>query len=55
MANERKTEEIVRQHFQKFGDEVTVEEQSSDSPQINKGNYILESTQCLCFPFKLPL
>ncbi len=36
MANERKTEEIARQHFQKFGDEVTVEEQSSDSPQINK-------------------
>ena len=36
MANERKTEEIVRQHFQKFGDEVTVEEQASDSPKINK-------------------
>ena len=36
MANERKTKEIVRQHFQKFGDEVTVEEQASDSPQINK-------------------
>ena len=36
MANERKTAEIVRRHFQKFGNEVTLAEQSSDSPQINK-------------------
>ncbi len=36
MANERKTEEIVRRHFQKFGGDVIVEEQSSDSPQIDK-------------------
>lgn len=36
MTNERKTESIVRDHFYKFKDEIFIEEQSSDSPNINK-------------------
>ena len=36
MANERKTEAIVRNHFNKFSDTVTIEEQSSDNPRIRK-------------------
>lgn len=35
MANERKTEEIVRSHFKCYS-EIIVEEQRSDNPQINK-------------------
>ena len=35
MANERKTESIVRSHFHKF-DWIIVEEQSSENPTINK-------------------
>jgi hypothetical protein len=34
--NERKTEAIVRNHFQKFLDKVIIEEQKSDSPKIKK-------------------
>jgi type I restriction enzyme M protein len=36
--NERKTENIVRQHFQKdkLFSEITLEEQSSNSPRITK-------------------
>lgn len=36
MANERKTEAIVRDHFRKYTDQIVLEEQSSDSPKINK-------------------
>ena len=36
MANERKTENIVRSHFQEFIDQIVVEEQSSDNPKIRK-------------------
>jgi len=36
MANERKTENIVRQHFNKYIDEITIEEQSSDNLKIKK-------------------
>lgn len=36
MVNERKTEAIVRQHFQKFSDDIILEEQSSDNPKIKK-------------------
>ncbi len=36
MANERKTEQIVRKHFERFANEITIEEQSSDIPKINK-------------------
>ncbi len=36
MANERKTEQIVRKHFEKFSDNIIIEEQSSDIPKINK-------------------
>ncbi len=35
MANERKTEEIVRTHFRQF-DNLVIEEQKSDNPKINK-------------------
>jgi type I restriction enzyme M protein len=35
MANERKTENIVRKHFTKFSN-ITIEEQKSDSPKIDK-------------------
>jgi hypothetical protein len=31
MVNERKTENIVRQHFNKYLKEITIEEQSSDN------------------------
>lgn len=36
MANERKTENIVRSHFEQFKDIVSIEEQSSDSSKIDK-------------------
>lgn len=36
MANERKTEQIVRSHFEKTSDIVCIEEQSSDIPKIDK-------------------
>jgi len=36
MANERKTEQIVRSHFEKDIDVITIEEQSSDIPKIDK-------------------
>ena len=34
--NERKTESIVRKHFEKFHDVIIIEEQSSDNPKIKK-------------------
>lgn len=34
--NERKTEDIVRRHFQKYENEIIIEEQSSDNPKIKK-------------------
>lgn len=36
MANERKTENIVRTHFEIFKDIIHIEEQSSDNDKINK-------------------
>jgi type I restriction enzyme M protein len=36
MANERKTEKIVRSHFENFTDLIEVEEQISDNAKINK-------------------
>ena len=36
MPNERQTEAIVRRHFSAYEDEVTIEEQGSDSPRIAK-------------------
>ena len=36
MANERKTEGMVRTHFQKFLDFINIEEQISDYPKIQK-------------------
>ncbi len=36
MANERKTENIVREHFNRFRDFLIIEEQSSDVPKIDK-------------------
>ena len=36
MANERKTENIVRTHFNQFLTEIEIEEQKSDYPKINK-------------------
>ena len=36
MANERKTESIVRSHFEKFRDLIDIEEQASDIPKIDK-------------------
>lgn len=36
MANERKTEKIVRSHFEKFNDIIHIEEQASDNPKIDK-------------------
>lgn len=36
MANERKTERIVRSHFEKFDNIVHIDEQSSDNAKINK-------------------
>lgn len=36
MANERKTEVIVRNHFNKYLSDINIEEQKSDNPKINK-------------------
>ena len=36
MANERKTETIVRKHFNNFLDVIDIEEQKSDNPKIDK-------------------
>lgn len=36
MANERKTEIMVRNHFHPFLDTIEVEEQKSDNLKINK-------------------
>ncbi|MBI4653032.1 N-6 DNA methylase [Candidatus Kuenenbacteria bacterium] len=36
MANERKTEHIVRSHFEKFNDIINIEEQTSDNSKIDK-------------------
>lgn len=36
MANERKTENIVREHFNKFLSEIEIEEQKSDNGKIDK-------------------
>ena len=36
MANERKTEKIVRSHFEKFDDIIYIEEQASDNAKIDK-------------------
>lgn len=36
MANERKTETIVRSHFQKYSDIIQLEEQTSDNAKIDK-------------------
>ena len=36
MANERKTENIVRKHFEKFSKSISIEEQKSDIPKIDK-------------------
>lgn len=36
MANERKTESIIRSHFEQFKDLVEIEEQASDIPKISK-------------------
>ena len=36
MANERKTENIIRSHFERFKDIVHIEEQASDNPKIAK-------------------
>jgi len=36
MANERKTENIVRTHFTKFSDLCLIEEQRSENPKIDK-------------------
>lgn len=36
MANERKTEEIIRRHFSKFLDQICIEEQRSSNPKTDK-------------------
>lgn len=36
MVNERKTEDIVREHFKAYADDVVIEEQRSGSPRIQK-------------------
>ena len=36
MANERKTENIVRNHFLKYSDNIIIEEQKSDNIKIDK-------------------
>lgn len=36
MPNERKTEAFVRRHFERFGDDLVIEEQASDSLRIQK-------------------
>ncbi|MDR2345809.1 MAG: N-6 DNA methylase [Planctomycetaceae bacterium] len=34
--DERKTEQIVRRHFEKYADDIVIEEQKSDNPKIQK-------------------
>ena len=34
--NERKTENLVRKHFEQYDSEITIEEQRSASPRIDK-------------------
>ena len=34
--NERKTENLVRKHFEQYDSEITIEEQKSDTPRIQK-------------------
>ena len=34
--NERKTENFVRKHFERYDSEITIEEQKSDTPRIQK-------------------
>jgi hypothetical protein len=36
MANEAKTESIVRKYFEKFSNQIFIEEKSSDNPKIDK-------------------
>lgn len=36
MANERITEDIVRDHFKQYRDQILIEEQSSLNPKIKK-------------------
>ena len=36
MANERKTEKIIRDHFNQFLEDIEIEEQHSDNPKIDK-------------------
>jgi type I restriction-modification system DNA methylase subunit len=36
MANERKTEDLVRSHFKRYLDQIIIEEQQSDNPKIKK-------------------
>lgn len=36
MANERKTENVVRDHFNKYKSDILIEEQTSDNPKIRK-------------------
>ncbi|WP_457618975.1 N-6 DNA methylase [Lutibacter sp.] len=36
MANERKTENIVREHFSQYSNLINIEEQKSDNPKIDK-------------------
>ncbi len=36
MVNERKTEDIVREHFKAYADDIVIEEQRSDLPRIQK-------------------
>ena len=36
MANERKTEKIVRSHLEKFSEMIHIEEQSSEIQKIDK-------------------
>ncbi len=36
MTNERKTEQLVRKHFEKFADKIIIEEQKSDNAKIDK-------------------
>ena len=36
ISNERKTENLVRKHFEKYDSEIKIEEQRSDSPRIQK-------------------
>lgn len=36
MVNERKTEQIVREHFKQYENEIKIEEQRSDNPRIQR-------------------